>query len=93
LAHAKREIAAFKKSKRGRNRRRGSPRRRGKRKWIQHALRHHKKGSLHRQLGIPVGKKIPLTVLRAAAKSPGLLGQRARLALNLRNLRRRKSRR
>jgi hypothetical protein len=67
--------------------------RRNPKRWIQHALRHHKKGSLHRQLGIPVGKKIPLTVLRAAAKSPGLLGQRARLALNLRNLRRRKKRR
>lgn len=52
------------------------------------------KGALHRQLGIPVGEKIPLHILEKAAKAPGKLGKRARLALNLRRFhhRRRSSR-
>jgi hypothetical protein len=62
--------------------------RRGKRRWIQGAIK--RKGALHRQLGIPVGQKIPLSVLKEAAAAPGKLGQRARLALRLRLLRRRK---
>ena len=32
-------------------------------KWIQHALKGHKKGSLHKQLGIPQTKTIPKTLL------------------------------
>jgi len=59
---------------------------RGKR-WIQKALRKHKKGALHRQLGIPEGEVIPLLLLRDAAKEPGLLGQRARFAINVRGIR------
>jgi hypothetical protein len=42
-------------------------------------------------LGVPVGEKIPLTLLRKASKAVGKLGQRARLALTLRGLRRRAS--
>lgn len=57
-------------------------------RWIQRALRKHKKGALHRQLGIPEGEVIPLALLRDAAKAPGLLGQRARFALNVRKVRR-----
>jgi hypothetical protein len=59
-------------------------RKRSRKGWIQKALRKHKKGALHRQLGIPVGETIPLSLLRDAAKAPGLLGQRARFALNVR---------
>lgn len=55
-----------------------------RRRWIQHALRKHKRGALHRQLHIPIGEKIPLIKLRWAAKQPGKLGQRARFALNMR---------
>jgi hypothetical protein len=52
--------------------------------WIQDAIR--KPGALRRQLGIPAGKKIPLAVLRQAAKAEGKLGRRARLALALRRM-------
>lgn len=60
------------------------------RRWIQHALKKHKRGALHKQMGIPVGEVIPLRRLVSAAKKPGLLGKRARLALNLRKIRRKK---
>ena len=53
-------------------------------KWIQSAIENP--GALRRQLGIKKGKKIPLRRLRAAAKKPGKLGRRARLALTLRKL-------
>jgi lipopolysaccharide export system protein LptA len=49
-----------------------------------------KKGALHKQLGIPEGEKIPLKVLEKAAKAKGKLGQRARFALTLRKLVKRK---
>lgn len=39
-----------------------------------------KKGALHRQLGIPAKQKIPAATLSKAAKAPGTLGKRARLA-------------
>jgi hypothetical protein len=53
-------------------------------KWIQKAIK--KPGALHKQLGIPAGKKIPASKLAAAAKKPGKLGQRARLAQTLKTL-------
>lgn len=53
-------------------------------KWIQKAIKHH--GALHKQLGIPEGKKIPTKTLEAAAKKKGVMGERARLALTLRHL-------
>ena len=49
--------------------------------WIQGAVKH--KGALHAQLGIPEGEKIPQATLDAAAKKGGKLGQRARLAEEL----------
>ena len=49
--------------------------------WIQKAIK--KPGALHKQLGVPQGKKIPASKLAAAAKKPGKLGQRARLAQTL----------
>ena len=54
--------------------------------WIQKALKHHKKGSLHRQLHVPMGQKIPAGKLEAASHAPGKLGRRARLAKTLRRL-------
>lgn len=51
-------------------------------KWIQKAIK--KPGALHRALDVPMGKKIPAGKLAKAAKAPGKLGQRARLAKTLR---------
>lgn len=52
--------------------------------FIKAAIKH--KGALHKQLGVPQGKNIPKNMLRAAAKKPGLLGERARLAITLSRL-------
>lgn len=49
--------------------------------WIKDAIK--KPGALHEQLGVPKGKKIPPAKLAAAAKKPGKLGKRARLAETL----------
>ena len=53
-------------------------------KWIQKAIK--KPGALHKQLGVAEGKPIPAKKLAAAAKKPGKLGQRARLAETLKGL-------
>jgi len=53
-------------------------------KWIQKAIA--KPGALHKQMGVPEGKKIPAGKLAAAAKKPGKLGQRARLAQTLKKM-------
>jgi hypothetical protein len=53
-------------------------------KWIQKAIK--KPGALHKQLGVPEGKKIPAKKLAAAAKKPGKVGQRARLAETLKGM-------
>lgn len=47
-------------------------------KWIKGAIK--KPGALHKEMGIPKGKKIPAKKLAKAAKAKGKLGQRARLA-------------
>ena len=57
-----------------------------KKNWIQKAIK--KPGALRKSLKIKKGQKIPLKKLQAAAKKGGKLGQRARLALTLRRLRR-----
>jgi hypothetical protein len=49
--------------------------------WIQKAIK--KPGALHKELGVPAGKKIPSSKLAAAAKKPGKVGRRARLAETL----------
>jgi len=54
-------------------------------KWIAGAIRHP--GALHRELGVKAGSKIPKAKLRKAAKSKGILGKRARLALTLEGFR------
>jgi len=46
-----------------------------------------KKGALRKSLKIKKGNKIPLAKLKAAAKKPGKLGKRARLALTFRKYR------
>jgi len=53
-------------------------------KFIQSAIKHP--GALHKQLGVPEGKKIPEAKLRAAAKKGGKLGQRARFAETLKGI-------
>ena len=50
----------------------------GKVNWIQKAIK--KPGALHKELGVPAGKKIPSSKLAAATKKPGKMGKRARLA-------------
>jgi len=54
-------------------------------KWIQGAIKH--KGALHKELGVPEGKKIPAKKLNEAAKKGGVEGKRARLAKTLKKLR------
>ena len=50
-------------------------------KWIQKAIK--KPGALRKELGVKEGKSIPSSKLAAAAKKPGKLGKRARLAETL----------
>ena len=57
---------------------------RRKKRWIGRAVKRKRRGALHRQLGIPARKKIPVSLLRRAARAIGKLGRRARLALTLR---------
>jgi hypothetical protein len=57
----------------------GSPK-----KFIQEAIK--KPGALRKSLGIKSGEKIPAKKLAAAAKKPGKMGQRARLAQTLSKL-------
>ena len=50
--------------------------------WIKDAIKHP--GALHKELGVPAGKKIPAKKLAKAAKAPDKEGRRARLAETLR---------
>jgi hypothetical protein len=52
--------------------------------WIQGAIKHP--GALHKQMGIPQGKKIPAGKLAKAAQAGGVLGRRARLAETLKKM-------
>lgn len=56
--------------------------------WIKKAIK--KPGALRKSLRVKKGKKIPVARLRSAAKKGGKLGKRARLALTLRKMHRRK---
>ena len=53
-------------------------------KWIQKAIK--KPGALREALGVKGDKPIPAKKLAAAAKAPGKMGQRARLAQTLKGL-------
>jgi hypothetical protein len=50
-------------------------------KWIQSAIKNP--GSLKKSLGVKKGETIPAKKLAKAAKAPGILGKRARLAETL----------
>ena len=50
-------------------------------KWIQKAI--SKPGALRKAMGVKAGEKIPAKKLAAAAKKPGVMGKRARLAKTL----------
>jgi hypothetical protein len=52
-------------------------------KWIQKAI--SKPGALRKSLGVKAGEKIPVKKLASAAKKPGKMGQRARLAQTLKS--------
>ncbi len=49
--------------------------------WISKAIK--KPGALRKALHVKKGKDIPVSKLKAAAKKPGKMGQRARLAETL----------
>ena len=53
-------------------------------KWIKDAIK--KPGSLRKSLGVKEGQKIPAGKLAKAAKAPGKMGQRARLAQTLKGM-------
>ena len=53
-------------------------------KWIQKAIK--KPGALRKSLGAKKGQPIPAGKLAAAAKKPGKMGQRARLAQTLKKM-------
>ena len=57
-------------------------------KWIQKAIK--KPGALRQSLGVKKGETIPAGKLAAAAKKPGKMGQRARLAQTLGKMRKKK---
>jgi hypothetical protein len=52
--------------------------------WIQKAIK--KPGALRASMGVKKGEKIPAGKLAAAAKKPGKMGQRARLAQTLKGM-------
>ena len=53
--------------------------------WIEGAIK--KPGALRKELGAKKGEPIPAKKLAAAAKKPGKLGARARLAKTLKGMR------
>lgn len=71
-------------------------------RWIQGALAKHRRGALHRDLGIAPGERIPLDVLHEAADHPerfarslrhaAQIRRRAQLALTLRGFARKRER-
>ena len=58
-------------------------------KFIQKAIK--KPGALRKSLGVKKGEKIPASKLKAAAKKKGKMGQRARLAITLGKLRKKRT--
>ncbi len=56
----------------------------GKVNWIKDAIK--KPGALRESMGVKKGEKIPAKKLAVAAKKPGKMGQRARLAQTLKKL-------
>jgi hypothetical protein len=60
-----------------------------KKQWIAEAIR--KPGALRKSLKVKKGKKIPVATLEKASKKKGKLGKRARLAMTLREIARRRA--
>jgi hypothetical protein len=60
-------------------------------KWISGAIK--KKGALRKTAGVKKGQKIPQKKLQSMAKKGGKTGQRARLAITLRKMNRKRRRR
>lgn len=52
--------------------------------WIKNAIK--KPGALRSELGVKAGETIPAKKLAKAAKAPGKMGQRARLAQTLKGM-------
>ena len=52
--------------------------------WIAGAIKHP--GALRKELGAKKGEPIPAKKLAAAAKKPGVVGKRARLAQTLKKM-------
>lgn len=52
--------------------------------WIKGAVKHP--GALRKELGAKKGKPIPAKKLATAAKKPGVIGKRARLAETLKKM-------
>jgi hypothetical protein len=60
-------------------------------KWIQKALPKSSKGKLHKKLGVPKDKKIPMSKIKKAENSDSpLLRKEANLAETLKGLRKKK---
>lgn len=57
-------------------------------KWIQKAIK--KPGALRKALGVKENETIPAKKLAEAAKKPGKMGQRARLAQTLKKMSKKK---
>lgn len=55
-----------------------------KKKWIQEAIK--KPGALKKSMDVKEDEKIPAKKLAKAAKAPGKMGQRARLAETLKKM-------
>lgn len=55
-----------------------------KKNWIAGAVK--KPGQLHKDLGVPAGKKIPAAKLEAAAKAGGKVAQRANFAKTMKKI-------
>lgn len=53
-------------------------------KWIKGAIK--KPGALRKAMGVKKGETIPAKALAEAAKKPGKMGQRARLAQTLKGM-------
>lgn len=60
----------------------------GSKNWIAGAIK--KPGALRQQMAVPKDKPIPAKALAKAAKAPGKLGARARLAETLKGLKKKK---
>lgn len=53
-----------------------------KKNWIAKAVGKNP-GGLHRSLGVPAGKKIPLAAMQKASAMPGKEGKQGRLAMTM----------